>query len=316
MRSEVFKIMTPTMYPHPTMPNVNIWDLPGIGSEHFRVEEYTEKVHFNTYDFFLILTSERLTQNDIMLAKEIEKNNKNFYFIRTKIDQDVEAEKRKGKTEEQTVTFIRHALKTKLKDFDSNPIFLVSSWNIEKFDFSMLMDVLQQDLPENKTNALIQSLPVYSMKILDKKYNTFKKEIWAQALVSGVIGAIPVPGVSSAFDVPMILAFLTKCYFSFGLNENSLKKLSERVNKPMFAKVHESKLIKAIYTRSMACLAVELSSYLALEGLEAALKTIPILGSVTGAVMSTATTLLALKKGLDELYRAAKEVVEMAGLDY
>ncbi|KAL2078372.1 hypothetical protein ACEWY4_026057 [Coilia grayii] len=307
--------MTPTMYRHPTMPNVNIWDLPGIGTESFSAREYIEKVNFNTYDFFLILTSTRLREYDIMLAKEIEKNKKNFYFIRTKVDQNVDAEKRKGKTEEQTLSLIRNALEEKSSDFGSARIFLVSSWELHKFDFNKLICVLEIDLPDNKRNAVNQSLPVYSMEILDKKFNTFKKVIWVVAFASGAVGAIPVPGVSAALDFPMIAGFLTKCYFSFGLNEKSLTKLSDRVNKSMLAKIHESKLIKVIAARSMACLAVELSSYLASEGLEAELKVVPILGSVTGAVLSFSTTLLVLRKGLDELYRAAKKVVKMAGID-
>ncbi|KAL2078371.1 hypothetical protein ACEWY4_026056 [Coilia grayii] len=307
--------MTPIMYRHPTMPNVNIWDLPGIGTENFKASEYIKNVNLNTYDFFFILTSTRLHEHDIMLAKEIKKNKKNFYFIRTKVDQDVDAEKRKGKTEEQTLSLIRHALEEKLKDLGSTHIFLVSSWELHKFDFNKLICVLEKDLPDNKRNALIQSLSVYSMEILDKKYNTFKKAIWFSAFASGAVGAIPVPGVSAAFDLPMIAGFLTSYYFSFGLDERSLTKLSERVNKPILANIHESKLIKALAKRSMACLAIELSSFVALEGLEAALKVIPILGSVTGAVMSFTTTLLVLRKGLDELYRAAKEVVEMAGLE-
>ncbi|KAL2078376.1 hypothetical protein ACEWY4_026061 [Coilia grayii] len=307
--------MTPTMYRHPTMPNVNIWDLPGIGTENFTAKKYMKKVNFNAYDVFLILTSTRLREYDIMLAKEIEKNKKNVYFIRTKVDQDVDAEKRKGKTEEQTLSLIRHALKEKLKDLGSTHIFLVSCWELHKFDFNKLICVLEKDLPDNKRNALIQSLSVYSMEILDKKYNTFEKAIWFSAFASGAVGAIPVPGVSAAFDFPVITAFLTSYYFSFGLNEKSLTKLSDRVNKSIRAKIHESELIKVIAARSMACLAVELSSYLASEGLEGGLKVIPILGIVAGAVLSFSTTLLVLRKGSDELYRAAKEVVEMAGIE-
>ncbi|KAL2078377.1 hypothetical protein ACEWY4_026062 [Coilia grayii] len=297
-----------TMYPHPTMPKVNIWDLPGIGTENFSAREYIEKVNFNTYDIFLILTCTKPQTHDIILAKEIKKNKKNFYFIRTKVDQDVDAEKRKGKTEKQTLSSIREAL-------GSAHHFLVSSWELHKFDFNELIRVLEKDLPDNKRNALIQSLPVYSMEILDKKYNTFKKAIWFSSFASGAVGAIPVLGVSAAFDLPMIACFLTSYYFSFGLDERSLTKLSERVNKPILANIHESKLIKALANRSMACLAIELSTFLALEGLEAALKVVPILGSVTGAVISFTTTLLVLRKGLDELYKAAKEVVKMAGIE-
>lgn len=77
----------PTPYPHPDLPNVQIWDLPGIGTPHFKPDEYLQQVGFDRYDVFLIISSDRFRCNDVELAMAIQKMNKNFYFVRSKIDQ-------------------------------------------------------------------------------------------------------------------------------------------------------------------------------------------------------------------------------------
>ncbi|KAK3525821.1 hypothetical protein QTP70_010322 [Hemibagrus guttatus] len=82
----------PTPYKHPTMPNVTLWDLPGIGSPKYTAKNYCKQVQFKVYDFFIIISSERFKENDIMLAKEIKKRKKLFYFVRSKIDNDIRAE--------------------------------------------------------------------------------------------------------------------------------------------------------------------------------------------------------------------------------
>ncbi|KAM6977913.1 LOW QUALITY PROTEIN: calpain-2 catalytic subunit-like [Aplochiton taeniatus] len=82
-------------YRHPKLPNVQIWDLPGVGTQSYKPEEYLQKVHFERYDFFIIISSDRFRLNDIMLATKIQEMNKKFYFLRSKIDVSLYAEKRK-----------------------------------------------------------------------------------------------------------------------------------------------------------------------------------------------------------------------------
>lgn len=101
--------MEPTSYSHPKYPNVTIWDLPGIGTPNFKADVYLEKVHFEQYDFFILVASERFKSSSVDLAKQIRKIKKNFYFVRSKTDVDIQAEKRRKRFDEQQVLHkIRH----------------------------------------------------------------------------------------------------------------------------------------------------------------------------------------------------------------
>lgn len=98
----------PTPYSHPKFPNVKMWDLPGIGTPRFKADEYLKKVQLERYDFFIIIATDRFRECHASLAKEIQKMNKKFYFVRSKIDSNIEAEKRKKTfNKEKTLDKIR-----------------------------------------------------------------------------------------------------------------------------------------------------------------------------------------------------------------
>lgn len=86
--------MEVTSYPHPNYPNVTFWDLPGIGTMKFPADEYLKRVGFEKFDFFIIISSTRFRENDVKLAQEIQKMGKKFYFVRSKIDNDLQNEKK------------------------------------------------------------------------------------------------------------------------------------------------------------------------------------------------------------------------------
>ncbi|KAL0172035.1 hypothetical protein M9458_032346 [Cirrhinus mrigala] len=226
--------MKPNMYQHPFMPNVKIWDLPGIGSPKFRAKKYLKDVNFHTYDFFLIVTSERFKENDIELASAIKKSKKLFYFIRTKIDNDIRAESHKRNFDERMLLEkIREDCKANLLKVGIPKIFLISSFQLEKYDFPKLVNTLEEELPDNKKFALIQSLPVYSLEALTKKKTYFKKLIWLNAFAAGLGAIAPIPGLSLVCDYFIIEKFFQQVFLGFGLSNQALEALSERVNKPV-----------------------------------------------------------------------------------
>ncbi|XP_062373430.1 T-cell-specific guanine nucleotide triphosphate-binding protein 2-like [Sardina pilchardus] len=137
-----------TMYPHPVMPNVRIWDLPGIGTQYFKAKTYIKDVKFQNYDFFIIVSEKRFREYDIMLAKEIKKNKKAFYFVRSMVDQDIANAARRGVPENETLQRIRKDCEENLREMGSPPVFLISSFYLEKFDFQELLNALERDLPD------------------------------------------------------------------------------------------------------------------------------------------------------------------------
>ncbi|XP_052002185.1 interferon-inducible GTPase 5-like [Xyrauchen texanus] len=307
--------MKATMYEHPAMPNVKVWDLPGIGSPNFKANKYLKDVKFSTYDFFIILSSERFQQNDIMLAKEIKNAKKKFYFVRSKIDNDILAEQRKKEFDEQkTLSKIREDCQKNLKEVGNPKIFLISVYDLEKYDFEKLQNSLEEELPQHKRSALLQAWPVCSAESLEKKITFFKRVIWAAALASAGIAVVPVPGLSAACDAGIVLLFFTRCYYAFGLDDGSIKKLSEKVNKPLQKYLGKSKIAAAIQNKTLTRLQVS-ASIATLATFEWFASLFPGVGSVAAAGLSFGTTLYLLREGLNELANTAREIRKEAGLD-
>ncbi|XP_060577136.1 interferon-gamma-inducible GTPase 10-like [Ruditapes philippinarum] len=81
-------------YNHPKNKNTSIvfWYLPGVGTENFKREYYDDTVQLANYYCFLIFSSERFLEDDEWLANTINKMGKKFYFVGTKVLNDISNE--------------------------------------------------------------------------------------------------------------------------------------------------------------------------------------------------------------------------------
>uniref|UniRef100_A0A8C3F564 IRG-type G domain-containing protein n=1 Tax=Chrysemys picta bellii TaxID=8478 RepID=A0A8C3F564_CHRPI len=210
-------------YPHPTYPNVTVWDLPGIGTQKFKPDKYLEKVEFSLYDFFIIISCTRFKYHDIELAQEIQRLGKKFYFVRPKVDQDLTNEKRHY--EEEGILNQR--------GMASSRVFLVSRGDLGKYDYPKLQETLVDELPGHKRLTLLRSLSNVSKETLEKKKEQLQTQIWWKSLVSCGIAAVPIPGLSIACDVAMLVTSLKEFCRDFGLDENSLSALARRTKVPI-----------------------------------------------------------------------------------
>ncbi|XP_028598275.2 interferon-inducible GTPase 5-like [Podarcis muralis] len=224
-------------YQHPKLPSVTIWDLPGIGTNQFTADTYLQQVNFDRYDFFIIVSSRRLGQNDILLAKAIKQQGKKFYFVRTKVDLDLESARRQQAPfydEEGVLRKIREDCMQSLREakFTSQGVFLLSRYDLNKYDFHCLEETLEKDLPVHKQRAFILALPSISTRILQKKKEILKKHTWEVATVSCGVTATPTPGIPFACDTSLLLPSMLNYYQEFGVDDESLAKLARLVQQP------------------------------------------------------------------------------------
>uniref|UniRef100_A0A672HYT7 IRG-type G domain-containing protein n=1 Tax=Salarias fasciatus TaxID=181472 RepID=A0A672HYT7_SALFA len=157
-------------YPHPNHPNVTLWDLPGVGTPNFPADEYLEKVGFERFDFFIIIAAARFKENDVKLAQEIKRMGKKFYFLRSKIDSDLYNEERSQKNfdRQKTLNDIKENCIKGLhhQGIEAPQVFLVSSFELHQFDFHLLEEILERELPAHKRNAFL-----YTVEALDDNHS-------------------------------------------------------------------------------------------------------------------------------------------------
>ncbi|XP_060113691.1 interferon-gamma-inducible GTPase 10-like [Heteronotia binoei] len=143
--------MEPMCYPHPTFPDVRIWDLPGIGTPGFEEKEYLERIKDSQYDFFILVACHCFTTYDIQLSHTIREMGKRFYYVWSKMDVSIRNEKRKPDfSEEVTLQKARKYCLYHLKraGISSPVIFLISIWYQDKYDFPLLKRALENEINE------------------------------------------------------------------------------------------------------------------------------------------------------------------------
>ncbi|KAJ3581302.1 hypothetical protein NHX12_016796, partial [Muraenolepis orangiensis] len=197
--------MKPKAYPHPIYPKVTVWDLPGIGTTKFPAHQYLKHIGFEKFDFFIIVSSDRLRENDFKLAQEIMKMGKNFYFVRAKIDSNLlSAEKsQKEYDEEKTLQKIRENCIQGLEErgVTAPQVFLVSNFDLHLYDFPTLQETIERDLPSHKRDTLILALPNICSSNIKKKKEVLRSQIKFHAFTSATVAALPIPGLSIAADL-------------------------------------------------------------------------------------------------------------------
>ncbi|XP_005754444.1 interferon-inducible GTPase 5-like [Pundamilia nyererei] len=304
-----------TPYPHPNYLNVTLWDIPGIGTSKFPAEKYLKLVGFEKFDFFIIISGIRFTENDVKLVKEIERMEKKFYFVLSKIDNDIRAERRETDfSEEETLKVIREDCVHRVAQLgiESPKVFLVSSFELHLYDFPLLQQTLERDLPKNKRDTLLFVMPNINPEIIIKKKEAFQNKVHYYATLSAIGSAVPLPGLSMVVDLAVLVSAVTEYVFGFGLNVSSLKRLSDRTGVPYadLCAVINSPLAAAEITKERVQQALTELKHRVTR--TAASRYIPIFGIPLALIFSFIENCKSLELILDELADDAQRVFERA----
>lgn len=223
----------PTAFPHPEVPNVYIWDLPGFGTTELPIELYLKHLHLERYGFFIIVASERYKHAHSCLVKAITELGKKFFLVRNKIDSDLEASLKQrglaatdtGKLQEKVRQSYLDALK---KDVvGESQVFLVSSLDPHKFDMPQLREALVEQIPDLKKQVLLRSIPAIIFQVVRWKRKKLVKDACGKALQS-CLYAIEKPG-QEAIDT--VVSTLSDYAVGFGLDENSREVVAHATGK-------------------------------------------------------------------------------------
>ncbi|XP_060688563.1 interferon-inducible GTPase 5-like [Hemiscyllium ocellatum] len=310
--------MEPTGYKHPNLPNVCFWDLPGIGSLEMPLNKYLKEMKFNKYDFVVIISACRFTENDSKLAKEIKRLVKNFYFVRSKIDNDLDSNRKGGKqfNEEEELKKIRNDCVSKLQrtGIPSPRVFLISNFDLNLYDFSLLNKALEDDPTNIMKNMYILALPNLNSEIVEKKRKELRKRIWMLAILSGVIGVVPVPGVSLGCDIRIVIGEIVRFQQCLGLNDSSLQSLAKRAGKSVedLKAVVTTPLVGGEITPDVINRLAWGAAAETVPTIELAVWLIPVIGPIFVAASSFLMTYKLLSGALDDLTESAQKVVMAA----
>ncbi|XP_067852873.1 interferon-inducible GTPase 5-like [Heptranchias perlo] len=307
--------MEPTRYPHPNLPNVYFWDLPGIGTTKFPANKYLKEIKFERYEFFIIISDCRFTENDTELAKEIKRLGKNFYFVRSKIDNDLNSMKRMKVNGEEELEKIRNDCVRKLQEAEipSPSVFLISNFEPNLYDFKQLNEALEDDLQNIKKSVFILARPNLNLEIVEKKRQELKKRVWMLATLSGAVGAVPVPGLSFACDIGILVGGIIDFRKCLGLDDASLQRLANMAGKPVGVLKGEVKtpLVGEINQDLVKRTLMGVTA-VAISVVEVVLYFIPVIGSIFGAGSSFLMTYKLLNDALNDLTENAQRVVKAA----
>ncbi|KAH3824254.1 hypothetical protein DPMN_126087 [Dreissena polymorpha] len=310
---------TPTYYKQINNPNLVFCDVPGVGTKNFPQKTYLKDINFDSYDFFILVTASRFKENDTWLANEIIKRKKRFYFVRAKIDLDIQCEfqnRRKPtyKSPDQLLQLLKEDCERQLKEsgVPTPDVFLINNRNTQKYDFDALTKKLINDLPGLKKEALAWYLPVISLGVLEEKMLLFQKRIYKIALKSAMGAIVPIALVGLLVDVNILMTETQLYKAQFGTDDISMEILSRKLSIQLSDLINENVIDTSKALKSSTSFLNLCASMGAANALSNSVRLVlPGIGNIVSAPIAYCSSVYIQNKMLELCYAEAKRIFEL-----
>ena len=252
------------------------------------------------------------------MAREIKKQGKSFFFIRTKIDENYRAEKRKKSFNEGKMLHdIRIDCLKNLAEERYNPIsgedniFLISNHYPRKWDFERLTRAILDALPRYQRESLtlsLNTLTCLSREILKRKVDVLKGRMWLVAGASAAVACVPLPGLSFGVDMVLISYEISQFLAQIGIPKEG-SEIFDILGDTTKRQVISLYINFASAAGISALLAREAGTGIATEEF---VRFIPFIGSAIASTLSFAGTFSVLRIALNKIEAVALAVLEDA----
>ncbi len=310
-------------HPHPRYKNFILWDLPGAGTPTFPRETYLQVTKFDKYDFFLIIIKERFMENDLWLAKEVERAGKVFFLVRTRLDENLRNEKCDYPitySEANVIKKIRMECEKHLRRANLRCYIYVISGRINQSklgDYSRLLEDMVSKTSGLQRHAMVLSLTANSRKMVEQKYEIMKEDVTnisiAMCVGMSLFGnlvtyANALQQKEEALEVKMFLDHVREFKERLNLNSEMLSDISQRYGIPLPKLLAAIKPIMETTDRAVQAISSSVAPRYTLEKI---VHSIPIVGNWTSAGASTYRMKKYLSKILKDMKEAALKVQDL-----
>lgn len=290
-------------------------DLPGCGTQKWPQATYISDLGLESYDCFILVTSNRFYEADQFLFNELKAvRKKPCFLVRTKIDRSIEDEAHDNQlSEEDTLDKIRKNLISSISAKDEK-VYLVSSRHPTKWDLGRLVDDISSSQTGVKKDRFIAGMATWSKEALEKKRLVARKIVSWSAVASAANGLNPIPGVDVAVDVGVLSKMCKEINSVYGLSEEQIA----------YVKATSPKLADSVEFNGLAQnISRWAARYLVAEGIVALLKAmgksiaiksiskfLPFIGSIVAAGVGYKMTTAFGERYLEEAENLAEQLLE------
>ena len=252
------------------------------------------------------------------MAREIKKQGKSFFFIRTKIDENYRAEKRKKSFNEGKmlhdirIDCLKNLAEERYNSISGEDnIFLISNHSPRKWDFDRLTRAILDALPRYQRESLtlsLNALTSLSTEIIKRKVEIFRGRMRLVAGASAAAACVPIPGLSFGVDIVLISYEISQYLAQLGIPKEG-SQIFEILDDIIKKEVVSLNLNFASVPGISECLARVASAGIVTKEF---VRFIPFIGSIMAGRLSFASTFAVLRMALNKIEEVALAVLKDA----